>query len=298
MRKIRMKKLAAITGILLMFCAVAAFGQVRIGIDGAVEWDKMEINAVVSLDLASAGLKLPSGRTQGEAIMTSEYLRLIRPGLFNIQVDSSSTIKDLVLREEWSLQEVESLALQATTVPAAHSQDLRLLSSSYTLGIDGISAAFIRHSRPTQLQRTLSPVAAPSYTGIIILAAESLPVHGRNVAALPLPCLFPKVWDNDMNLIFEKNMLNPGTNAMVRYFHVRDIFSGGPSGLSPEIAAVVGSHPLRIVAQGVFGIFPTDPIISREDALLIISNDENRRLFNEGRVVIILNESVLKEPLE
>jgi hypothetical protein len=35
-------------------------------------------------------------------------------------------------------------------------------------------------------------------------------------------------------------------------------------------------------------------IIDRSDALLIISSDNNRSLLSEGKVVIILDDSVLK----
>ena len=285
------------TGLFLIFVAAAVFGQTKIGIDGAVEWDKMEINAVVSLDLASAGLKLPSGRTQGEALIASEYLRLIRPGILNLQVDSSSTIANLVERGEWSLLEVENLALRANSVPPALSQDFSSLSANYSLDITGISSALIRHQRAAETPRTLSPVPAPVYTGIIIIASESLPVHGLRNTELIRPCLFPKIWDTEMNLIFERNMLNPGTGKMAGYFPLRSIFASGPSGLSREITAVVGDRPLRIFARGVFGTCPTDPIISREDALQIISTAENSRLLSEGRVVFILDDSMLKSPI-
>jgi hypothetical protein len=214
-----------------------------------------------------------------------------------LQVDSSSVLGDLVGRGEWSLPAVENLALQARSVPPALSQDFSSLSASYTLGVTGIAAAYILHERPVEVPRTLNPIPAPAYTGIIVIASESQPVHGMKGAVLPRPCLFPKIWDTDMNLIFERNMLNPRAGAMVRYFHARDIFAGSPSGLSPEIAAVVGERPLRIFAHGVFGISPTDPIISREDALLIISSAENRSLLREGRLAIILDDSVLKSPL-
>jgi hypothetical protein len=144
----------------------------------------------------------------------------------------------------------------------------------------------------------LNPVPAPAYTGIVIIAAETLPVHGTRSAALLQPCLFPKIWDADMNLIFERNMFDPKAGTMVRYFSIREIFAGGPSGLSPEVTAIVGDRPLRIFASGVFGIQPTDPIISREDALLIISNNENRKLLREGRVAMIIDDTMLKSPLK
>jgi hypothetical protein len=144
---------------------------------------------------------------------------------------------------------------------------------------------------------TLNPVSAPAYTGIIIIAAETLPIHGSKNSALIQPCLFPKIWDAEMKLIFERNMFNPGADTMVRYFTTKEIFDTSPSGLSPAMSAVVGNRPLRIFARGVFGIYPTDPIISQEDALQIISREENRSLLREGRIAIIIDDSLLKSPL-
>jgi hypothetical protein len=222
---------------------------------------------------------------------------MIQPAILNLQVDSSTIIADLVERGVLSLPELDRLALQARKVPPALSPDFTSLSASYTLSIAGLSSALLRHSRPADIPRTLTPVSAPAYTGIVIIATEKQPIHGMRSSALLWPCLFPKIWDTEMNLIFERNMLNPGAGAMVSYFPQRAIFSARPSGLSPEIAAVVGERPLRIFARGVFGIQPTDPIISREDALLIISLETNRNLLREGRVAIILDDSLLKNPL-
>lgn len=283
--------------ILLFFSCAGLRGQTRIDISGAVEWDKMEINAAVSLDLTSANIKLPTGRTQAESLISAEYLRLIRPGILSLPVDSSSTIAALIDRGEFTLLRAENLALGARMMPHALSPDLRNLSAAYSVNLAGLSADLIRHRRPAEIPRTLSPVPAPAYTGIIIIANGELPAHGKNSAARPVPCLFPKIWDTGMNLIYERNMLEPRNAVMVRYAPAEAVFRPGPSGLSAEIAALAGQTPLRILARGVFGERPTDLIIDREDALLIISSEENRRLLREGRVVIILDESVLKSGL-
>jgi len=271
------------------------FAQPNMGINSAVEWDKMEIKATVSLDLASAGLRLPAGRTQAEAFIASEYPRLILPSILSLQVDSSSKIADLIQRGEWNLSLAKNLASHALAVPPALSPDLANLLGFYTLDITKISEALIRHNHPAEIPRTLSPVPTRAYTGIVIIATEALPVHGTRTTAKIQPCLFPKIWDMEMNQLFERNMLNPRTRrlpngqagTMVRYFPSQAIFAGGPSGISPELAVVVGDRPLRIFARGVFGIQPTDPIIGREDALIIISNEANRNLLREGRVAII-----------
>ena len=286
---------------LLAFCLVFlssfVFGQAKVSISGAVEWDKMEISAVISLDIVSAGIKLPAGRTQGEMIIASEYLRLIRPCILNLQVDSSLKISDVIEQGEWAISDLEALALQAKTTPPALSHDLSRLTANYSLNIEGISSALIRHNRVSEIPRTFNPVITPAYTGIIIIAKDELPVHGRRNSALLRPCLFPKIWDSEMNLIFEKNMLNPKAGSMANYFSMDNLFANRPSGLSPEIAAIVGENPLKIFAQGVFGINPTDPIINRNDTLQIISTPENRSLLREGRLAIILGDSVFRSPL-
>ncbi|GHT69065.1 hypothetical protein FACS1894110_17840 [Spirochaetia bacterium] len=273
------------------------YGQTKIDISGTVEWDRMEINAAVSLDLASANIRLPTGRTQGEELIGAEYIALIRPHILSIPVDSSLTIEDYIEAGNFSLLRAEGLALSARAVPPSLSPDFTKLKAQYTISIAGISAEFIRHTRPAETRRVLIPAPTTSYTGIIIMAAEELPVHGMKALSLTLPCLFPKIWDTDMNLIYERNMLevqNP-RSPMVRYAAAEGIFRPTPSGLSPELSALVGDKPLRIIARGVFGKRPTDPIIDREDALTIISSEENRRLLREGKVVIVLNDEVLQD---
>jgi hypothetical protein len=116
-----------------------------------------------------------------------------------------------------------------------------------------------------------------------------------NSAAMPVPCLFPKIWDTEMNLIYDRNMLEPQfEGTIVRYTTAQNIFQKNPSGLSEELQKVVGDRPLRIFAQGVFGIKPTDLIIERSDAMTIISSEENRRLLSQGKVVFVFDESVLR----
>jgi hypothetical protein len=283
--------------VVALWCAPVLQGQ-SLDIAGAVEWETMEIAASVALNLASAGIRLPTGRAQAEEFVGAEYPRLIRPSLLSIPVDSSSTLQDLIDRGEISLQSVGALARDARRVPPALSSDLSSMTASYTIDLVRLSAALIRHSRPTELVPPLRPLPAASYTGIIILAAESLPIQGRNTQALAQPCLFPKVWDTAMNLIYERNMMDAGlSSAVARYVSPSNVFRPTPSGLSPELEELVGNKPLRVIARGVYGIRPTDPVIDREDALLILSSRENLRLLREGRVAIMLDTSVLRNPL-
>jgi hypothetical protein len=283
--------------LLIIFTVSGVFADAKMDITGVLEWDTMQIRAAVSLDLVSAGIKLPAGRIQGESLLNEGYLGLIQPGILDLQVDSSSTIADLIDRGEFSLPETEDIALKANSLPPSLSPDMLKMTSSYTIPLSGVSSAILRHTRPMQVARTLTPVSAAQYTGIVIIASESLPVHGMRSTNLAVPCLFPKIWDSGMNLIYDRNMLESRNISMVHYSSLQGIFQRNPSGLSPELQAVVGEKPLKIFASGVFGIKPTDLIIDKNDAMLIISSEENRRLLSQGKVAIVLNESVLKQEL-
>ncbi len=274
---------------------MGVFGQGKTGISGSVEWDTLRINAAVSFNLAQAGLKLPAGRTHGESLLNSNYLRLIEPCLLGLQVDSSTTIEDLVNSGELTLEQVETISRRANSSSPALSPDMKNITSSITIPISSISSMLLTHKRASPVLKTLIPISTARHTGIVIIALDKLPIHGMNSVAMPVPCLFPKIWDSDMNLIYDRNMLESKfEGTMVRYSAAKNIFQKNPSGLSAELQKIVGDRPLRIFAQGVFGVKPTDLIIEKSDAMTIISSEENRRLLSQGKVVFIFDESALR----
>jgi hypothetical protein len=280
---------------LLILAALPAGAQSpAVSISGALEWDKMEISAQVSLHLKSAGLRLPGGRGGGEELITAEYLALMRPLILSIPMDSSGTVGDRLAGGEFSLHKAESYALSARRVPPAMSADLENMRAAYTISLGGLSAEFIKNRRPASPRRVLAVLPGAAYTGIIIIAGGELPLHGTGRSASVLPCLFPKIWDSDMNLVYDRSMLASGEKVMVHYAGEDSIFQRNPSGLSAELSALVGDRPLKILARGVYGERPTDPVIDAKDALTIISSEENRGLLRDGKVVIVLDKAVLK----
>jgi len=278
----------------LIFCLLSLnLGAQDITVQGKLEWERMEFNSTVTLDLQKSGIKLPAGRSQAEAILEDEVAELIRPIINEIQADSSSTVADLINRGELSssvfMNKIRSL-------PPALSPDLSSIFARYTIKLTGISAELIHHSRPQRINAPLIPTHVKNYSGIVIIADENLPVHGKSTSALALPCLFPKIWDSDMNLVFERNMIDPQTGrdaGLVGYVNRDSIMKDVPSSLNENLIKRVGETPLLIMARGLFGAVPTDPIIDKEDALLILSNENNRRLLTEGRIAIVLDKKVL-----
>ena len=274
--------------------AVSAGAQSPAGdISGVLEWDKMEISAHVSLELKPLGLTLPTGRTQAEELIGAAYVALIRPLILSIPVDSSSFVGDHLAEGTFSLYDAEDYALSARTVPPAMTADMTGMRAAYTISLRGLSARFIKNPRPAAPPRLLVARPATAYTGILIIAGGELPLHGTNRKARTLPCLFPKLWDSAMTLIYDKSMLESPETVMVHYAGEESIFRDSPSGLSPELTALVGDRPLRILAREVYGIRPTDLVIDEEDARSVIASEENRELLRQGRVVIILDTDLL-----
>jgi len=286
----------------LVFLAAAlqARGQepgTRFDVSASIDWIRGELSAETSFNLAQAGIKLPSGRLTGEELLNNSYPELLRPSLFSINVDSSSTVRSLVDRGELSLEELDALCTDASKIPPSVSSDLLRMTGRYTVTLGNIGSFLNRRRTAASPAKPLIPVPTAEYTGIIIIANNELPVHGRKTQALTTPCLFPKIWDTGMNLVYDRTMFNGGGRLMVTYTVEQSIFRPTPSGLDGELADLAGPNPLRIIAREVFGVNATDPVIDSEDALKILSTENNRRLLMEGRVVLVLSEETLKTTL-
>jgi hypothetical protein len=286
-----MKKSLLLLFIVLGGAALAQTAEVKTSID----WMVKELAVQTSLDVSAVDIKLPSGKVFAEQILESQYSDLIRSAVLSIQADSAHTLGDLLRAGEISLDEADSLGTPIRRVPTVLSPDLTRLIASYTVSLKNIGDSLLKHSRPASIKPPLAVSQAPVYTGLVILAERELPIHGRNTSALVQPCLFPKIWDSDMNLLFDKTMTEPKNAMSARYAPSAAVFQDTPSGIDEGLEYLVGEKPLRVMAVGAFGVAQTDVIISRDDALLILSSPENRRLLQEARIVFALSENVLKK---
>jgi hypothetical protein len=285
----------------LLFAVLALPGhaqenRLQTGFQGSLDWERGKLEAIVSFDLARAGIRLPPGRGQGEEILEEIYPRLLVPRILSLRADSAFTLQDLVEKGELSLDKVDELCREAGKIPPSLSPDLSRMSGRYTIDLENVSALLSRHREPAVALRLVAPLPVADYTGIIIIARGELPIHGRRTAAPVEPCVFPKIWDTQMNLVYERTMTSPAS-LPVRYAGEDAIFRPTLSGLERNLAALAGDRPLRILARGVFGAAPTDPIIDRADALIILSSENNRRLLREGRVIIVINQENLQKDL-
>ncbi len=273
---------------IIAFATASAVAQPAMSATSVMDWRTEQIHSRITLDTEKAGIALPTGRNAAIRQLDMEIPSLLKDTFFSVVVDSSNRLGDIVEAGSISLQDLDEILEQGTKTPPAFSRDLSTLSLNHTVSFARMCSLFIRHGKAYAPDVPLETVATRAWSGILIDARGALPARGEYVSAELTPSLFPKIWDSSMNLVYEKNMVDP------ELARVRGIVHYASSLDEAELSDRVGDDPLRIVAREVFGIYRTDPVISREDALKILTRPENRKLLEQGRVVIVCDPDALE----
>lgn len=252
-----------------------------------VDWTKPAFFSTAELNISESNIILPSGRGAASTILETKIPLLIKDPLLSLPVDSSKKLGDTVLQDTLSLEEITKIIQDGKKTAPVYSNENDSIIINHTIKLNDISSKLVKHSIPYKPESPIEKTASRVYTGIIIDARGILPVQGEFVTSTGNPCLFPKVWNEDMELIYEKNIENSKTakeQGIVSYHWSSD---------ENLYRDRIGNDPLRITAKKIFGINRTDPVISNKDALKILSLGENRELLKQGRVIILLDKEQL-----
>lgn len=259
--------------------------------ESSVDWTNRTFSSTLSLDMKQANLAFPTGKNTATNRINSQLPLLVKDPLLTLKVDSSYTLNDMIINDMLSFDSISTVIETGDKSPAIFSQTGLALSMNHQLELADIGILMIKHRYPYSPKEPIQQAASRQYTGIIIDARGSLPVQGEFVQDQVDPCFFPAIWDDNMNLIYEKNMTNAAIAQQVGIVHYD--YSDDEARYRDRI----GSDPLRIRARKVYGVNRTDPVISRNDALKILSIPENIQLLNEGRVVVLLDKERLIHPV-
>jgi hypothetical protein len=251
-----------------------------------VDWKARVLRVDVELDMIAVGLRMPEGRLAAERMMDRDIAGLAKDAVFALQADSHRTVEDAVADGSFEPERLVALADLARVERSSFSKDMRKFLATYSLSLDAVASLFLSGAEPSPMRAPLEERPTRDYTGIVIYAKGSLPVHGEGVDGKAAPCLFPKVYDSEMHLILDESVVVPEVLA-------RSGPSGGvlgyASGLGVDAGERVGGDPMRVMAVELFGDDRTDYVISREDALRILGSPGNRELLRQGKVVVILD---------
>ncbi len=267
----------------------SAFAEERpIVSKSTVDWGLQRVDSTLTLDTAKSGITLPTDRSAALQLIEMETPALLKNAFFSVLVDSSSRVGDTVDRGELSMGALNALLDAGKTTPPAFSTDLKRVSMTHAVGLHDLAALYLRDSGHYVPKPPLETAPTRAFTGILVDARGALPVHGEYASARLEPCLFPKLWSEGMDRLYDRDMVQA---AIAK---ARGIVTYSASPDEGEYRRIVGNDPLRIVARGIYGINRTDPIVSREDYLKIVSLEANRKLLSEGKIVILCDAEALK----
>lgn len=279
-----MKKI--ILTLILSFSAVFCFSH-TMEASCNIDWTKNHFGSDLSLDVNKAGISMPSGKSIASSIIKTEKAPLIKPFLLTLFVDNSSCLEDVIINEDVTLEQITNIIENGVQTPDIFSLDGNSINTKNKIKLTDVGSLMVRHKYAYIPEESIDTVPSKAFSGIIIDARGSLPVHGEYTKSETYPCFFPEIWDEEMNLIYEKNACKNEIvrkQGMVSYNYKDDM---------KEIESRVGVTPLYIRAKKVYGRNRTDPVISRRDALKILSVPENRELLSDGKIVILLEKKNL-----
>lgn len=282
------KTIKTITLGLLFFSGVSLLiAEPSIESKSSINWITREFTSSISLDTKKAKIQMPSGKKSASTKIKTKMPQLIQPPLLSLFTDNTSDLADMVIYNQISFDQVNNFIMSGYKSPDIFSKDMSKLNTTNKLNVDELGKLLVRHQQPYRPELPIESVYSRPYTGIIIDARGEYTIHGEYVKSQVYPCFYPTIWDDNMNRIYEKNMVNPELTkkkGMVA-FHYSDNLS--------DYEYRVGADPLYIRANQVYGHNRTDPVIKHEDALKIFSVPENLELLKEGKVVILLDKANL-----
>ncbi len=288
----KMKKNAFLLAGALFACA--AFAQTKkddsslpLASRSKVNWVDKTFTSNTTLDVDKAEIPMPSGKNSAVNAITSRLPNLIKDPLLTIFVDSSKSLGDCILERRISLQQITEIIESGNKTLGYFENKTFLFKMDHKLNLSEIGSLFVRHQSPYAPRKSIERVSSRAYTGIIIDARGKLPVHGEFVESQAYPCLFPRVWNQKMDIVYERNMME---SALAKD---SGICGYDWSDDERRYRQRVGADPIHIAAKQIFGHNRTDLVISDEDALRIFSVPQNVDLLKNGKIVLLLDKDVL-----
>ncbi|MGO9308262.1 MAG: hypothetical protein ACLQDL_04475 [Spirochaetia bacterium] len=249
----------------------------------SVDWAADRIVVEVTRPLDAATPSLVRAKADAETDLAQQLPGALSRALGPLTVDSSHTVADYLAADPGLSARFNDIALNAQRTDLFLTGDLTSLVARYAIpffGMQGIGSP-LYPSKSTAIRRRLGDVTTRAYTGLLIFARGMLPSAGTSRMAVARPALYPRIWDEQMNLVLDKGMCAPEYLTrwgMVGYSQAID---------DPAAQLRVGNLPLRLAARGVFGDNDTDIVISMDGARQLLALPENIALLQEGRICIV-----------
>lgn len=257
-------------------------------VETEILWDRGLLKIRVESLLPESELPLPAVKLSQQQAIRRALPAYLRTALQDLTIDSYLTFPEALNQSPDLLPVLDTLTAAAAVTADRLSLDLRHLIMEFQVSLfPYLTEPFLVPGYTPQPRELLSWEPSAAFTGIVIYAGESLPVHGERdsqgkIKMAPVtPCLFPKIFDQEMNLILSPDLMdqdNLALGGVALYTRKTD---------PADLIHRVGNYPFYTTALGLFGKNSTDLLLPSEDVRRLLSREENRELLRQGRIVIV-----------
>ncbi|RKX76622.1 MAG: hypothetical protein DRP49_03080, partial [Spirochaetes bacterium] len=160
------------------------------------------------------------------------------------------------------------------------SEDQKSVEAFYSLELEEILPEIIPSTGFEELSEKpigWVPVPEDSWTGILIYVPENLPVRGTGLSADIHPALYARVLSDSLKVLADPSM---GNRQLLSYRNTQD---------REKTESLIGRRPYRVMARELYGDYPCDIILSKEDTRRILAADSGRHALSEGRIAILID---------
>ncbi len=225
-----------------------------------------------------------------ETAISGIFLKVV----MSVRADSYYSIGDLARRDRDVLDGLISLSLSGKIDSSYISDEMNVFHARYIFplyGNGGIINIFYFPQNPYPVNEYLGFEPTRDFTGYVIYAKGRMMSHGKHGSYVVNPAIFIKIFDEDMNVVLEKEMCY--SSYLKRWGMVAYTDSDNEDPYKERI----GDFPLRIKAYGIFGKNSTDIVIPNEVARKILVSSKNIEKMREGRILLIINHDKMQEEL-
>ncbi len=283
--------------ILLLFSQTLLFAEHDFHVSSSVNWYTGTLELHISQSTRLIGQNPASAATTATRAIHNAMPVFMLNALLELRVDSHRFVRDIARNDPGILRKIERLAETAEAKPARISSTLDIVTVPYSLQLfPGLTELLIRHHHPSPLEQFFQWQGIGEFTGLVIYAADPLPVRGesdrgRQTFALLQPSLLLRIFDSNLTVVVEPNRMNPD-----RLIHWGGAAYTTSFDETPYIHRI-GTNPLRVSAQEIFGIHYTDLVLNDQARNILLYSEQNRRILQEGRILIILSDQTIVETL-
>lgn len=206
MNLIRHKCVKITSAVFFAFSALC-FGETNTSLlesTSQVNWITKEFKSNISIDVDKAGIAMPSGKTTAINVINTRVPDLIKDPLLTLNVDADRKLGDLILEHQITYHDLTDIITSSSCTMGYFKQDSSTFTTNHTINLPKIYSLFIKHNIPYRLKKPVEFVSSKPYTGIIIDARGKVDVHGEFMKENVEPSFFPRIFTDEMEVIYEK----------------------------------------------------------------------------------------------